>query len=124
MSSRCVFLHLVDHVSSFCSYLHMTSTHKIPDRLLMSTSSTAAASSRQMLWHEIGTRGIPCSHVGQLHRAWHVPKCRDVRPARADINSRHELLMAKDDGQHACSELGFLPARSCRSNSAGLAAPL
>src|SRR5260363_332966 len=25
-----------------------------------------------MLWHEIGTRGIPCSHVGQLHRAWHV----------------------------------------------------
>src|SRR5260363_434390 len=40
-----------------------------------------------MLWHEIGTRGIPCSHVGQLHRAWHVPKCRDVRPARADINS-------------------------------------
>src|SRR5260363_41073 len=77
-----------------------------------------------MLWPEIGTRGIPCSHVGQLHRAWHVPKCSHVRRARADINSRHELLMAKDDGQHACSEVGFLPARSCRSNSAGLAAPL
>src|SRR5260364_273653 len=32
-SLLCVFLHRFDHVSSFCSYLHMTSTHKISDRL-------------------------------------------------------------------------------------------
>src|SRR5260364_88293 len=102
----------------------MTSTHKIPDRLLMSTSSTASGFFTPNAMARDRNAGNSLSHVGQLPRAWHVPKCRDVRPARADINSRHELLMAKDDGQHACSELGFLPARSCRSNSAGLAAPL
>src|SRR5260363_373022 len=32
-SANCFFLHLVDHLSSFASDLHMTSSHKIPDRL-------------------------------------------------------------------------------------------